>query len=63
MPDPEPPADLYLSKDKKLSSPNYKKRFQVSLTFNFTQYSKMTKIVYIEESFHGDIYLGIKDPN
>ena len=59
MPDPEPPADMYLSKGKKLSSP--KKKFQVNLAFNFTQYSKMTKIVYTEESFHGDIF-GDKRP-
>ena len=41
MPDPEPPADLYLSKSKKFSSP--KKRFQVSLDVHFTQYRPMTK--------------------
>ena len=59
MPDPEPPTDLYLSKGKKLSSP--KNIFQVNLAFNFTRYSKMTKIVYIEESFYGDIF-GDKRP-
>ena len=41
MPDPEPPADLYLSKGKKFSSP--KKRFQVSLDVHLTQYRAMTK--------------------
>ena len=41
MPDPEPPADLYLSKGKTFSSP--RKRFQVSLDVHFTQYRAMTK--------------------
>ena len=41
MPNTEPPADFYLSKSKKFSSP--KKRFWVSLDVQFTQYTTMTK--------------------